>query len=207
VRPPRRANREEEHETMRVIKLTLGPLSNNVYILIAEGRNESVIVDASFDAARIAEATAGTTVRAILLTHGDHDHIDALAALKERFDVPVAIHPADAERLAAPPDILLHEGGLISVGDEELRVLHTPGHTPGSVCFHLVGTLIAGDTLFPGGPGATHDNAEDFAQIIGAIRDKLFLMPDETLVRPGHGDDTTIGAERPHLEEWVARGW
>jgi len=207
VRPPRRVNCEEEHETMRVIKLTLGPLSNNVYILIAEGRNESVIVDASFDAARIAEATAGTTVRAILLTHGDHDHIDALAALKERFDVPVAIHPADAERLAAPPDILLHEGGLISVGDEELRVLHTPGHTPGSVCFHLVGTLIAGDTLFPGGPGATHDNAEDFAQIIGAIRDKLFLMPDETLVRPGHGDDTTIGAERPHLEEWVARGW
>lgn len=96
---------------------------------------------------------------------------------------------------------------MIGVGDEELRVLHTPGHTPGSVCFHLVGTLIAGDTLFPGGPGATHGNTEHFAQIIGAIRDKLFLMPDETLVRPGHGDDTTIGAERPRLQEWIARGW
>ncbi len=96
---------------------------------------------------------------------------------------------------------------MIGVGDEELRVLHTPGHTPGSVSFHLVGTLIAGDTLFPGGPGATHGNAEHFAQIIGAIRDKLFLMPDETLVRPGHGDDTTIGAERPRLQEWIARGW
>jgi len=192
---------------MRVTKLTLGPLANNVYILTAEGRNESVIVDASFDAAQIAEATAGTNVRAILLTHGDHDHIDALAALQERFDVPIAIHPADAARLASPPDILLQEGGMIGVGDEELRVLHTPGHTPGSVCFHLVGTLIAGDTLFPGGPGATHGNTEHFAQIIGAIRDKLFLMPDETLVRPGHGDDTTIGAERPRLQEWIARGW
>lgn len=191
---------------MRVTKLTLGPLANNVYILTAEGRNESVIVDASFDAAQIAEATAGTNVRAILLTHGDHDHIDALAALQERFDVPIAIHPADAARLASPPDILLQEGGMIGVGDEELRVLHTPGHTPGRVCFHLVGTLIAGDTLFPGGPGATHGNTEHFAQIIGAIRDKLFLMPDETLVRPGHGDDTTIGAERPRLQEWIARG-
>lgn len=191
---------------MRVTKLTLGPLSNNVYILTAEGRNESVIVDASFDAARIAEAAAGTSVRAILLTHGDHDHIDALPALKERFDVPVAIHPADAGRLASPPDILLEEGGLIGVGDEDLRVLHTPGHTPGSVCFHLVGTLITGDTLFPGGPGATHDNPQHFAQIIGAIRDKLFLMPDDTLVRPGHGGDTTIGAERPRLQEWIERG-
>jgi glyoxylase-like metal-dependent hydrolase (beta-lactamase superfamily II) len=192
---------------MRVTKLTLGPMSNNVYILTDERRNESVIVDASFDAAAIAEAAAGTNVRAILLTHGDHDHIDALVALKERFDVPIAIHPADAARLASPPDILLQEGGLISVGNEELRVLHTPGHTPGSVCFHLVGTLISGDTLFPGGPGATHGNAEHFVQIIDAIRDKLFLMPDETLVRPGHGDDTTIGAERPHLQEWIERGW
>ena len=192
---------------MRVTKLTLGPMSNNVYILTDESRNESVIVDASFDADAIAEAAAGTTVRAILLTHGDHDHIDALAALQARFAVPVAIHPADADRLASPPDILLQEGNSIGVGDEEVRVLHTPGHTPGSVCFHLVGTLIAGDTLFPGGPGATHGNAADFAQIIGAIRDKLFLLPDDTLVRPGHGGDTTIGAERPHLHEWIARGW
>lgn len=192
---------------MRVTKLTLGPMSNNVYILTDEGRNESVIVDASFDAATIAEAADGTNVRAILLTHGDHDHIDALDALKKRFPVPVAIHPADAERLTTPPDILLQEGGLISVGNEELRVLHTPGHTPGSVCFHLTGTLISGDTLFPGGPGATRGNAEHFAQITAAIRDKLFLLPDDTLVRPGHGDDTTIGAERPHLQEWIDRGW
>lgn len=192
---------------MRVTKLTLGPMNNNVYIVACEHTGESVIIDASFDAAQIAEAADGTRVRAILLTHGDHDHIDALADLQARFDVPVAIHPADAARLAAPPDRFLEEGGLVTVGDEELRVLHTPGHTPGSVCFHLVGTLIAGDTLFPGGPGATHDNTEQFARIIGSIRDKLFLLPDNTLVRPGHGADTTIGAERPHLQEWIARGW
>lgn len=185
---------------MRVTKLTLGPLDNNVYIITCEHTGEGVIIDASSDATQIAKAAAGTKIRAILLTHGDHDHIDALTDLKAHFDVPVAIHPADAARLTTPPDILLEEGGLITVGDEELRILHTPGHTPGSVSFHLVGTLISGDTLFPGGPGATHDNKDHFAQIIGSIRDKLFLLPDNTLVRPGHGADTTIGAERPHLQ-------
>jgi glyoxylase-like metal-dependent hydrolase (beta-lactamase superfamily II) len=192
---------------MEVTKLALGPLDNNVYMLACARTGESVVVDASHDAARIADAARGTTVRSILLTHGDHDHIDALDELRALLGVPVGIHQADAERLNTPPDFLLADGQTIQVGDVALRVLHTPGHTQGSVCFYGDGVLIAGDTLFPGGPGATHDNQEHFAQIIAAIRDKLFVLPDETLVRPGHGADTTIGAEKPHLDEWIARGW
>ena len=193
---------------MRVTKLALGPYNNNVYIVADPQTGDSVVIDASHDAAQIAAATAGTTPRAILLTHGDHDHIDALDDLKGRLGVPVSIHPADAYRLAAPPDALLADGQTIAVGQGTLRVIHTPGHTAGSVCFLLDdGTLIAGDTLFPGGPGATRGDKDRFAQIIASITEQLFVLPDATPVRPGHGADTTIGTERPHLQEWIDRGW
>ena len=190
-------------------KLALGSHDNNVYVVVCTRTRESVVIDASHDAARIAEATAGTRVQAILLTHGDPDHIDALQDLRTRLAVPVAIHPEDAQRLPAPPDRELADGETIRVGDGVLRVIHTPGHTLGSVCFYSAedATLIAGDTLFPGGPGATRGDPERFAQIIASIREKLFALPGETAVRPGHGADTTIGAEKPHLQEWIDRGW
>ena len=192
---------------MQVTKLTLGPMDNNVYVVACPRTKDSVVIDASYDADRIAQATAGTTVRYILLTHGDVDHIDALQDLRARLEAPVGIHSADAGRLSAPPDFTIAEGQEITVGDVTLRAIHTPGHTPGSVCFHAGSTLFSGDTLFPGGPGATRGNREHFAQIIAAIRDKLFVLPDDTAVRPGHGADTTIGAEKPHLQEWIDRGW
>ena len=193
--------------TMQITKLELGPQNNNVYVVSCPRGGDSVVVDASHDAERIVAATAGTTVRAILLTHGDADHVDALQDLRARLGVPVGVHSADADRLPAPPDFLLADGQEVAVGDGTLRVIHTPGHTPGSVCFHLEGTLLAGDTLFPGGPGATRGDRDRFAQIIASIRDKLFPLPDDTAVRPGHGADTTIGAEKPHLQEWIDRGW
>jgi glyoxylase-like metal-dependent hydrolase (beta-lactamase superfamily II) len=193
---------------MEVTKLAgLGPYNNNVYIVTDPATNESVVIDASHDAARIAAATVGTSVKAILLTHGDHDHIDALEALKAQLNVPVGIHEADAGRLSTPPDFLLEDGQDYPVGSGSLRILHTPGHTPGSICLLDGSTLIAGDTLFPGGPGATRGDKDRFAQIIESITTKLFTLPDDTLVRPGHGDDTTIGTEKPHLQEWIDRGW
>lgn len=194
---------------MPVTKIALGPMDNNVYVVVSPSTHESVVVDASHDAGRIAEATEGTVVRSIVLTHGDRDHVDALQDLRQRLGVPVGVHPADADRLPAPPDFELADGQDITVGDITLRVVHTPGHTPGSVCLYLAGesTLISGDTLFPGGPGATRGDKDRFAQIIASVRDKLFVLPDDTAVRPGHGADTTIGAERPHLQEWIDRGW
>lgn len=194
---------------MPITKIALGPMDNNVYVVVSPSTQESVVVDASYDAARIAETAAGTTVRSILLTHGDRDHVDALQELRRRLGVPVGAHPADADRLPAPPDFELADGQEIAVGGLTLRVIHTPGHTPGSVCFYLPqeATLIAGDTLFPGGPGATRGDKDRFAQIIASVRDKLFVLPSDTAVRPGHGADTTIGAEQPHLQEWIERGW
>jgi glyoxylase-like metal-dependent hydrolase (beta-lactamase superfamily II) len=146
-------------------------------------------------------------VECIVLTHGDADHIDALEDLKAIFPVPAGIHPADADRLSVPPDFAIHDGDEIPVGTLRLRVLHTPGHTPGSICLHAPGVLISGDTLFPGGPGATRGDKDRFAQIIIAIREKLFVLPDDTAVLPGHGNPTTIGVEKPSLDEWVARGY
>lgn len=193
---------------MEVTKLAgLGPYNNNVYIVRDPATGEGVVIDASHDAGQIALATGGMRVRAILLTHGDHDHIDALEGLQARLKVPVGIHAADAARLPSPPDFLLEDGQDYPLGSGALRVLHTPGHTPGSICFHFGDTLIAGDTLFPGGPGATRGDKERFAQIIESITTRLFVLPDNTLVQPGHGADTTIGTEKPHLQEWIERGW
>ena len=191
--------------TPEVRTLTLGPLDNNVYLVVDPSTNRAVIVDASFDADRIAELAGGVEVERILLTHGDRDHIDALEELKRRFPVPVGIHPGDAGRLPSPPDFELADGQEIPVGNATLRVIHTPGHTPGSVCLYAPGILISGDTLFPGGPG-TRGDSSIFEPIMEQIESKLFPLPDDTRVLPGHGLPTTIGAEKPHAEEWRARG-
>ncbi len=192
---------------MQVTKLALGPHDNNVYIVTCPRTRQSVVIDASHDADAIMAATDGTDVRYILLTHSDGDHVDALQDLRTQTGAPVGIYQTDVDRLPAPPDFMIGDGQEISVGDVTLRALHTPGHTPGSLCFYAGETLFSGDTLFPGGPGATHGDNERFALIVESISSKLFTLPDTTLVRPGHGADTTIGAEKPHLQEWIDRGW
>jgi glyoxylase-like metal-dependent hydrolase (beta-lactamase superfamily II) len=188
-------------------KISVGNMDNNVYVIVDPTTGQSVVVDAADEAQRILATAAGTTVAAIWETHGDWDHLQALPEVRAALKVPVLVHPADAESLDKAPDRLLNDGDELSVGNLRFRVLHTPGHTAGGVCFYTEGHLIAGDTLFPGGPGNTKREGGDFPLIVRMIREKLFTLPDDTRVYPGHGKDTTIGAERPHLQEWIDRGW
>lgn len=187
--------------------LSVGSMDNNVYILVCPETGEGAVVDAADEAERILEEAQGVKVRYILQTHGHGDHVKALARLKEALGVPVGIHRDDAGMLPVVPDFFLEDGDRVAVGNHEVRVIHTPGHTPGGVCFLVGRTLISGDTLFPGGPGATATALGDFPQIIESIREKLFTLPDDTAVLPGHGGSTTIGTEKPHLDEWIARRW
>lgn len=186
---------------------SVGSMDNNVYILVDPASGESVLFDAPTEADRILAALQGTRVKYILMTHADGDHLQALEEVRRATGAPVGIHPAEAERLPAPPDFDLEDGQIIRFGEVEMRAMHTPGHTPGGMSFVVDGILIAGDTLFPGGPGNTQRPEGSFQQIIESIRSKLFALPDDTAVYPGHGKSTTIGAERPHLEEWIERGW
>jgi glyoxylase-like metal-dependent hydrolase (beta-lactamase superfamily II) len=148
-------------------------------------------------------------VTRVLETHGHWDHIQAVPAMREA-GYEVAVTSLDAPKLSEVGyDVFLDDAEVIEVGHLRLHAIHNPGHTPGSISFRLEGTplLFTGDTLFPGGPGATHFDDGDFDTIIRSITDKLFVFPDDTIVLPGHGLDTTIGTERPHLEEWIERGW
>ncbi|WP_329466062.1 MBL fold metallo-hydrolase [Streptomyces sp. NBC_01431] len=186
-------------------------VDNNVWIVGDD--EEAVVIDAAHDAEAILTALGGRTLRAILCTHAHNDHIDAAPALADATGAPILLHPDDLplwkqthpERL---PDGELADGERVLVAGAELEVLHTPGHAPGAVCFHApsLGTVFTGDTLFAGGPGATGRSFSHFPTIIDSIRDRLLTLPPETVVRTGHGDATTVGAEAPHLAEWVARG-
>jgi glyoxylase-like metal-dependent hydrolase (beta-lactamase superfamily II) len=187
-------------------------VQNNVWVV--GGDDEVIVIDASHDAAPIVEAVGGRRVVAIACTHGHWDHVDAAFDLQRSVDAPILMHPGDVpvwRRTHADRahDRDLAEGELLVADGVELRVLHTPGHTPGSVCFHHTAShaLFAGDTLFPGGPGSTGDELGDFEVIITSIRERILTMPSRTEVRPGHGGSTTVGEEAPHLQEWIDRGW
>ncbi len=186
-------------------------VENNIWIL---GDDTDVVVfDAAHDAAPIVEAVGGRRTRMILATHGHNDHINAAADLAGMLGAPVALHPDDRHlwdvvHPGRAPDLTLADGQVIELAGHRLQVLHTPGHSPGGVCVHVAdqGLLFSGDTMFNGGPGATGRSFSDFGTIIASIRHRLLGLPADTVVHTGHGADTTIGAEVPHLEEWIARG-
>ena len=186
-------------------------VDNNVWIVGDD--NEVVVIDAPHDADAIVDAVGGRRVLAIACTHAHDDHVRAAPELADRVGAPILLHPDDRPvwELTHPdrePDGTLLDGGSIKVAGTTLRVLHTPGHAPGAVCFHApdLGAVFSGDTLFQGGPGATGRSFSDFPTIIDSIRERLFTLPPGTVVYTGHGDTTTIGAEAPNLDDWIARG-
>jgi glyoxylase-like metal-dependent hydrolase (beta-lactamase superfamily II) len=185
---------------------SVGPMDNNVYILVDADTRESILFDAPVDGDRILAALEGTNLQFILFTHADGDHIEALQDVKEATAAPVGIDPREASRLPLEPDFEIHDGDVFRFGNSQVRAISTPGHSPGGTSFLTDGILIAGDTLFPGGPGSTQRPDGDFKEIIENIQSKLFTLPDDTKVYPGHGKPTTIGAERPHIQEWIQRG-
>ncbi|HET6810291.1 MAG TPA: MBL fold metallo-hydrolase [Acidimicrobiales bacterium] len=197
-----------EDTQAEIHRVVVGPMDNNVFVVRCRETGEAVLLDAANEHERLLELCRGLGVRRVLETHGHWDHIQAVPAVRDAgYDVGVT--EADAGMLPSY-DFILEDDSVIEVGRLRLRTIHTPGHTPGSMSFRLEGSpvLFSGDTLFPGGPGATKFEGGDFPTIIRSIEDRLFSrLEPEVIVLPGHGDDTTIGAERPHLQEWVDRGW
>ncbi|WP_461173505.1 MBL fold metallo-hydrolase [Arthrobacter sp. Z1-9] len=179
-------------------------VDNNVWIVGND--EECVIIDSPHDATAIINQVQGRKVQAILLTHAHNDHIGAAREVADAVGAPIYLNPEDLvlwEQVypGSKPDRELADGDVFEVGGTTLRAIHTPGHSPGSTCFYLEseGTVFTGDTLFNGGPGATGRSYSDYPTILASIRERLLPLPAETVVRTGHGDNTTIGAERETL--------
>jgi glyoxylase-like metal-dependent hydrolase (beta-lactamase superfamily II) len=198
-----------EDEQIEIHKLVVGPYENNVFVLRCRSTGDAVLLDAANEHDKLLELATRLNVKRVLETHGHWDHIQAIPAMREA-GYEVAVTKADAPRLHdVGYDVFLDDAEVIEVGNVRLHAIRTPGHTEGSICFRVEGSpvLFSGDTLFPGGPGATSFEGSDFPTIIRSIDERLFTLPADTLVLPGHGLDTTIGTERPHLQEWIDRGW
>jgi glyoxylase-like metal-dependent hydrolase (beta-lactamase superfamily II) len=196
-----------EASGVRIDKLVVGPYENNAFLVRCTRTGGAVLIDAANEHEFLIPICRRLGVRQVLTTHGHWDHIQAVTAARDA-GIDVAVTAADAALLPAY-DLTIDDDERIAVGELRLRALHTPGHTPGSVSFLLEDAPVCftGDTLFPGGPGTTQLDGGDFATIIQSIEQRLFHLPEATIVMPGHGLDTTVGEERPNLDAWIARGW
>lgn len=192
---------------IEIHEVVVGPVDNNVFVLRCTETGDAVLLDAANEHERLLDLCRTLGVRRVLETHGHWDHIQAVPELRDA-GYSVGVTAADAKMLPSYDEVLEDES-VIDVGRLRLHTIATPGHTPGSMCFMVEGhpVLFSGDTLFPGGPGNTSFEGGDFDTIIESVDRRLFTLPPDTLVLPGHGKPTTIGTERPHLQEWIDRGW
>lgn len=189
---------------IEIRRLSVGPYGMNCYILVCPITRESIIVDPGAEAEKIVRAIEDTKVVGVVVTHRHGDHTGALRQVAEFFEVPVSAHPLDAPSMPVRPDILLDDGGLVQFGQQAAKVIHTPGHTAGSFCLLIGKDLIAGDTLFPGGPGNTQ-SPEAFEQLIATIQNKIYTLPSDTIIHPGHGEGTTVGNSQKEYAEFAAK--
>ena len=193
-----------EDDAIQIERLELGPFGTNAYIVTCRKMRDSALIDAPAEANIIIDKLKNTNPKYILLTHNHMDHISALAQLRAGLKVPLAAHALDAGNLTSPPEILLSDGNVVSLGNLKFEVLHTPGHTQGSLCFRAGRYLISGDTIFPGGPGKTRSPAA-FKQIIESITRKILVLPDDTQIYPGHGDSTVLKKEKDEFTIFSSR--
>ncbi len=198
-----------------IIKASVGPMDNNAYLVTCSSTGKTLLIDAANDGDALIALISehAPDVELIVTTHQHYDHWQALEQVATSTAAATAAHALDAEPLPVTPDRLLADGDTVTVGKLDFTVIHLQGHTEGSVALALTGAdgetthLFTGDCLFPGGVGKTWKDG-DFDRLLGDVSDKLFdVYPDSTVVYPGHGDDTTLGVERPHLAEWKERGW
>jgi glyoxylase-like metal-dependent hydrolase (beta-lactamase superfamily II) len=200
-----------EIDGITLTKVAVGPMDNNAYLLRDNTTGQALLIDAAAEPARLLELIGQAPVQKIVTTHQHRDHWGALAEVKAATAAATVAHPLDAPGIPVTSDELVDDAGVVRFGGVELQAIHLTGHTPGSIALLLRASdrphLFTGDCLFPGGPGRT-TRPEDFNSLMGGLENKIFdRLPDETWVYPGHGNDSTLGAERPHLEEWRARGW
>jgi glyoxylase-like metal-dependent hydrolase (beta-lactamase superfamily II) len=193
-----------DDEDIHVEKLQLGLYGTNCYIVVCNRTKESLVVDAPGELKKITGKLKGTTPKYILLTHDHMDHTGALAALRSELNVPLGAHALDSSQISPAPEIPLKDGDTIQMGKLIFEVLHTPGHTPGGLCFRSGVYLFSGDSIFPGGPGKTWSPA-NLKQLIDSLKAKIFALPDDTQIYPGHGEITNLKKEREEFAVFESR--